>query len=122
MKAIQKSTGGLVVQLVRTPDLHSGGRGFKSPPVHKTELNNGFFTSTNLLPFTSNEAWINFGIWLMKTHKPKTAKDLLRYAKRFSYVLENPNMASQLQLLNKDVRRIAMASLSNLSKYCGVYE
>ena len=47
---------------------------------------------------------------------------MLRYAGRFAVVLERPNMASQLLLLNKDLRRVAMSALSNLSKFLGVYE
>jgi hypothetical protein len=47
---------------------------------------------------------------------------MLRYAQKFAIVLEKPNMASQLLLLNKDLRRVVMSALSNLSKFLGVYE
>ena len=71
----------------------------------------------------SNEGfWENFGSWLLKTHREKHVKEILRYAKRFAVVLEKPGMASQLLMLNKDLRRVAMSSLSNLSKFLGVYE
>jgi intergrase/recombinase len=36
--------------------------------------------------------------------------------------LEKPGLASQLLMLSKDVRRMAMSSLSNLSKYLGIYD
>ena len=70
----------------------------------------------------SEELWANYSFWLFKTHRTKHAKELLRYSKRFAFVLEKPSLASQLLVLSKDVRRLAMSSLSNLSKYLGVYE
>jgi hypothetical protein len=70
----------------------------------------------------SEELWQNFGSWLLKTHRRKHAIEILRYAKRFAFVLEKPSLASQLLVLSKDVRRVTMSSLSNLSKYIGVYE
>jgi intergrase/recombinase len=70
----------------------------------------------------SEDIWENFGVWLLKTHRERHAKEILRYAKRFAFVLEKPSQASQLLMLSKDVRRVAMSSLSNLSKYLGVYE
>jgi hypothetical protein len=47
--------------------------------------------------------WENFGSWLLKTHREKHVKEILRYAKRFSVILEKPSMASQLLMLNKDL-------------------
>ena len=70
----------------------------------------------------SEEIWTNFTCWLLKTHREKHAKEILRYAKRFAVILEKPSLASQLLMLSKDVRRVAMSSLSNLSKYMGIYE
>jgi intergrase/recombinase len=71
----------------------------------------------------NNEAiWENFGVWLLKTHKRKNAIDLLHYAKKYSVILENPSFASELQTLSKDMRRTVMSSLSNLSKYIGIYD
>jgi len=66
--------------------------------------------------------WENFGTWLLKTHKQRNAKEALRNAKKYAAILEKPSMASQLLMLNKDLRRVAMSSLSNLSKYLGVYD
>jgi hypothetical protein len=71
---------------------------------------------------TSEISWEKFGSWLFKTHTRRNAKEMLRYAQRFAIVLEKPNMASQLLLLNKDLRRVVMSALSNLSKFLGVYE
>jgi hypothetical protein len=68
------------------------------------------------------EQWSNFGYWLLKTHTRAHAKEILRYSKRFYLILEKPSLASQLLMLSKDVRRVAMSSLSNLSKFLGVYE
>jgi intergrase/recombinase len=70
----------------------------------------------------SEQLWTNFGSWLLKTHKQRHAKEVLRYARRFAIILERPNLASQLLVLSKDLRRMAMSSLSNLSKYLGIYE
>ena len=70
----------------------------------------------------SGEFWENFGLYLLQTHKRKQAKEILRYAKRFAFIIEKPSMASQLLMLSKDLRRVAMSSLSNLSKYLGVYD
>ena len=70
----------------------------------------------------SKEIWENFAVWLLKTHRESHAKEILRYAKRFAFVLEKPSQASQLLMLSKDVRRVTMSSLSNLSKYLGVYD
>jgi intergrase/recombinase len=66
--------------------------------------------------------WENFGVWLLKTHKRRNAIDLLRCAKKYSVILENPSFASELQTLSKEMRRTVMSSLSNLSKYIGVYD
>jgi hypothetical protein len=51
----------------------------------------------------------------------KNVNQVLSYARRYSYVLESGN-ASELLTLTKDSRRHAMAALSVLSKYCGVYQ
>jgi intergrase/recombinase len=60
--------------------------------------------------------------WLLKTHRRSHEIELLRQSKKYAAILEKPNMASQLLLLSKDMRRIAMCSLSNLSKFLGVYD
>jgi len=70
----------------------------------------------------SKISWENFSAWLFQTRTRRNAREMLRYAGRFAVVLERPNMASQLLLLNKDLRRVAMSALSNLSKFLGVYE
>lgn len=57
-----------------------------------------------------------------QTHTASHAKSILIYSKKFAGVLENPSLASQLLMLSKDMRRIVMSALSNLSKYLGVYE
>jgi hypothetical protein len=70
----------------------------------------------------NGELWKNYASWLFKTHSKTHAKEILRYSKKYAVILEKPNMASQLLLLSKDLRRLAMSSLSNLSKYMGFYE
>lgn len=76
----------------------------------------------NRLLLESNGFWSSFEDWLLQSHSRSHARDILRYAKRFAFVLEDPRAASQLLGLSKSLRRIVMASLSNLSKYLGVYE
>ena len=66
--------------------------------------------------------WENFATWLLKTHKQRNATEALRNAKKYAVILEKPSMASQLLMLSKDLRRVATSSLSNLSKYLGVYD
>jgi intergrase/recombinase len=46
---------------------------------------------------------------------------ILRYAKRYSYVLDDPGRAGDIHGLGKDMRRNVMASLANLSKFLGCY-
>ncbi len=66
--------------------------------------------------------WENYGEWLLKTHTKGHAKSILIYSKKYASVLENPSLASQLLMLSKNMRRIVMSALSNLSKYLGVYD
>ena len=70
----------------------------------------------------NDKTWENYASWLFKTHSKDHAKEILRYSKKYAVVIEKPNMASQLMLLNKDLRRMVMSSLSNLSKYMGLYD
>ncbi len=66
--------------------------------------------------------WNNYATYLFKTHRANHAAEILRQSKRHAIILYKPNMASQLLLLSKDMRRMAMSSLSNLSKFLGVYD
>jgi len=68
------------------------------------------------------ELWISYASWLYRTHKRRYAKEMLRYSQKYAAILENPNLASQLLLLTKDMRRLVMSALSNLSKYTGCYD
>jgi hypothetical protein len=70
----------------------------------------------------NEELWQNYASWLFRTHSKAHAKEILRYSKKYQVILQKPNMASQLLLLSKDVRRVVMSSLSNLSKYLGLYD
>jgi len=70
----------------------------------------------------NGELWQNYASWLFRTHSKAHAKEILRCSKKYQVILEKPNMASQLLLLSKDMRRLAMSSLSNLSKYMGIYD
>ncbi len=70
----------------------------------------------------SEEQWKNYAIWLFKSHRASHAAELLRESRKYAVILEKPNMASQLLLLSKDMRRMAMCSLSNLSKFLGIYD
>ena len=55
------------------------------------------------------------------THR-ETRKSILIYSKKYASILDNPRLASQLLTLSKSMRRVAMSSISNLSKYLGVYD
>ena len=65
--------------------------------------------------------WAEYGKWLSQSHVPKYTNELLRYSKKYAYVLDQPEKASDLNLLSRDLRRLVMASLANLSKYLGMY-
>jgi len=64
--------------------------------------------------------WRAFEKWLRENFSYSYAKDLLNYSKRFCHVLFNGE-ASELLRLSESVRKVVMASLSNLSKFLGVY-
>ncbi len=70
----------------------------------------------------SEQMWTDFRIWLHNTHEAGGAKELFTYAKRYCIVLQKPSEASKLLLLSKHMRRNVMSSLSNLSKFLGVYD
>jgi len=61
--------------------------------------------------------WGSFRAWLSKTHADGSVRVILRYAKRYCYVSEDPGKAGVLHGLGKDMRRNVMASLANLSKF-----
>ena len=65
--------------------------------------------------------WESFEKWLLKEYKPIYAKDLLLYAKKFSTCLIDMNL-SDLMLTTESQKKHAMPSLSNLSKFLGIYE
>ena len=65
--------------------------------------------------------WGAFGEWLRKNFSHNYAKDLLNYSRRFSHVLFSGE-ASELLRLSDGVRKMALASLSNLAKFLGLYE
>ena len=58
----------------------------------------------------------------MKNHTRRYSKDLMRYVRRYHDVLQNPRKISQISVLPKDTKRLAMSGLANLSKYLGCYE
>jgi hypothetical protein len=70
----------------------------------------------------SEPVWENYRQWLLKTHEESHAKSIFLYSKRYADVLKNPSSASRLLMLTKDMRRVVMSSLSNLSKFLGVYD
>jgi intergrase/recombinase len=65
--------------------------------------------------------WEAFGEWLQKNFSEGYSRDLLNYSKRFSHVLFSGE-ASELLRLSNGVRKMALASLSNLAKFLGIYE
>ena len=68
--------------------------------------------------------WEGFEAWVRKTHHKGSDSILntVRYAKKYCEVLFNPNKTSELLTFTKSKRRLVMASLSNLSRYLGVYD
>jgi hypothetical protein len=65
--------------------------------------------------------WKAFGEWLQKNFSYNYAKDLLNYSRRFNHVLVSGE-ASELLRLSSSVRKMVLASLSNLAKFLGLYE
>jgi len=74
------------------------------------------------LTCTSNIILGDFEEWLLKTHTRHYAKDLMRYARNYYDVLQDPRRISEIAVLSKDKRRMVMSTLANLSKYLGCYE
>ena len=64
--------------------------------------------------------WNSFKIWL-NNHLAKTyASDTLRYCLKYVDLLIN-NEPHRILMLSKDKQRLVMSSLSNLSKFLGIY-
>lgn len=57
----------------------------------------------------------------MKNHSRRYSKELMQYVRRFRDVLWSPSKISQISVLSRDNKRMAMAGLANLSKYLGCY-
>jgi len=66
--------------------------------------------------------WGAFQDWLLKTHATNNSFAILRWAKKYSFVLSDPEKASVIHGLQRDNRRNVMAALANLSKFLGKYE
>jgi len=66
--------------------------------------------------------WDGFEEWLLKSHGKDTARLIMRYARRYYWILWSPEKAGVLLGESKGIRRNTMIALSNLSKYLGVYE
>jgi len=65
--------------------------------------------------------WTAFRKWLEKNFSYTYAKDVYNYSKKYYEVLLSDD-ASVLLTLKDSVRKSVMASLSNLSKYLGIYK
>lgn len=65
--------------------------------------------------------WRDFQKWLKKNFSHTYAKDIFNYSKKYYEVLLSGD-ASVLLKLSHSVRHVVMASLSNLSKYLGIYK
>ena len=66
--------------------------------------------------------WDDFKVWLQSEHAKSTVFGLLRYARKYSYVLYDPTKMVDLQGLSRDKRRNVMSALANLSRFIGVYD
>ena len=69
-----------------------------------------------------NVDWNDFSKWVNSNLNSKYAGDIVRYSKKYTEILQKPNTASRLMALPKNKKRLVMASLSNLSKYLGIYD
>jgi len=85
------------------------------------QTHNEYYTQIpNIDPL--NIDWNSFKEYVFNNLSLKCAKDVLRYSKRYVDILQYPKRASRIGMLPKDKKRLVMASLSNLSKYLGIYE
>jgi hypothetical protein len=66
--------------------------------------------------------WDDYERYILNAHYESSLAYLLRYAKQYWYVLVEPSKAQSFVLLSDAKRRLVMSSLSNLSKYLGIYE
>ncbi len=79
-------------------------------------------TVSYYLPFAGRSVnWEDFEVWLLRDHKPRIARDMVSYAKRYCHYLFDGDF-SELKLLSDGRRRHVLKSLSALAKYLGVYE
>jgi hypothetical protein len=65
--------------------------------------------------------WEKFETWLFMEYLPVTAKDRLRYSKKYAYCLLDRDF-STLKLLTDSQRIHTMKALAVLSKFLGIYE
>jgi hypothetical protein len=65
--------------------------------------------------------WYKFENWLKQTHTSRFSRDIVIYAKRYLSYLQSGNL-SEIALMTPGKRRMIMTSLSNLSKFLGIYE
>jgi len=66
--------------------------------------------------------WDDFKTWLLNEHSKNTVDHLLRYARQYSYLLNDPAKMTDLHGLSRDKRRNVMAALANLSRFIGTYD
>jgi len=85
------------------------------PPPYQAKPPAGFCTSSN-----QTIDWKLFEKWLFKEYRKRTAKDRLRYAKRYYRCLQGD--LKPLMVLDGDKRLHAMKALSALSKFLGAYD
>ena len=79
-------------------------------------------TVSYYLPFAERSVnWEDFEAWLLRDHKPRIARDMVSYAKRYCHYLFERDF-SELKLLSDGKRRHVLKSLSALAKYFGIYE
>ena len=64
--------------------------------------------------------WDEFEKWLNNHLAKNYAEDSLRYSKKYADILIN-NKTHEIFKLSKDKQRLVMSSLSNLSKFLGIY-
>jgi len=80
-----------------------------------------YSTAASVNSIHSGVDWVGFRRWLFETHRHEWAGRLYYVARKYCAVLWLSGEASRLSGLSGSGRRLALASLTNLSRFLGVY-
>ena len=76
---------------------------------------------SRLQTHNTDDFWVRFNEYLLKTVSEETARYRLSCAKKYYHVLLEEN-AADLLILSNEKRTHVMKSLSNLAKFLGLYD